>query len=374
MHRRQRSRTWAFVAGVAVAALLAPAVVGTASAQPVEEAAPASVTVLTLNVFHQGRGYAGKFSDSGRAAAAVAQSIKTAAPSVKVVALQESDDEFSKKVAAELNNVLGQKSWTAYTPPIGDDGQKADTSILTWKPSDHRPGNGNPTFTHKRLQPSTKDSSVPAVLVDGVWYYSLHTQYEPYGPDYYCKKGGSAPSRESIEKALEVQKAQAEDLLKWARQIKEPQVIMGDFNSPSSNDWDEANKSSHCDKTFPYTPAVSTFLDAPAKWKDAYREANKTLKPEVDKTWSINPADSKYDKDFDPDWRSERIDFILTLDGKSADSLTAVHTTKSNVFGPSLTDMQKSPQGAAAGDSGTSNPAKNWVSDHKGVMAELRIG
>ncbi|ANY07840.1 endonuclease/exonuclease/phosphatase family protein [Pseudonocardia sp. HH130630-07] len=263
--------------------------------------AATTVKALSLNVWVQGTK-----AQKPDPAARVAATITT--QGADVVALQETNTAFSDAVAAELGG------WSAVT--------QGDVSVLSREaPED------TATFTDGATAASAK--------VGGVWYYSVHLSYDPYAPYELCD--GRSP--EQVDASMTKQTDQAKALVGWARSDA-PQVILGDFNSPSGLDWVEATKDQHCGVVYDH-PTMRVFADA--GWTDTYRVAHPDPAADPGITWSTDP---QYTEQRDRD----RIDYVLTLDGAGQQ----LSTTASEVVGD------------------WADP--DWISDHYGVLTTLGTG
>lgn len=289
---------------IAMLAMLVPgATIGVTEAS----AAPATARVMTFNVFK-----AGANAPSGNGVADAAAAIRD--QGATVVAMQESNDSFPGAVAAELGD-----GWSEV-----HNGDVAILSSESIEQSENGPSDGARTV---------------AALIGGVWYYSTHLSYDPYGPYEFCQNGKSA---DEVTAAMATQIGQAETLRDYAVASK-PQVLMGDFNSPSGLDWTEAAKSQNCDTAYDW-PTMKRLYDA--GWADTYRQAHPDPVADPADSWSTTNKGTS-----DEPEPQDRIDFILSKDG--TDDGSGVTTDDSSMVGGATND---------------------WISDHYAFVSDLSFG
>ncbi|WP_394619949.1 endonuclease/exonuclease/phosphatase family protein [Lentzea sp. JNUCC 0626] len=265
--------------------------------------AATTVNLMTLNVYLRGTG-----DPAPDSAAAVAATIR--AHNSTIVALQETSSAFTAAVAAKLG-------WSHVT--------HGDVSVIS-------------AAAHTSTDRLTAAGApVAGAQIGGVWYYSTHLDYDPYGPYLFCNDGASAAT---VTAQMKSQVDQAVAIRNWA-QTPKAQVLMGDFNSPSGLDWVASARSRNCDTVYDWQ-TMRTFYAA--GWQDTYRVANPNPATTPGDSWSAKPSNSG-----DP---QDRIDYILTKSGSAASA--AVRTDSSAMIGS------------------WSDP--NWISDHYGFVSRITIG
>ncbi|KAL6863428.1 hypothetical protein ACO1O0_003682 [Amphichorda felina] len=157
-----------------------------------------------------------------------------------------------------------------------------------------------------------------------VIHWNVHLGYTPYGPYDFCFEGlsdeevlkneASSGRTPQIKNAL----VQMSEALDGADSV--PVLLTGDFNAPSHKDWTEANKDSHCGKTFDWPTSKEPEA---AGLIDSLREVHPDPVQDPHNTWSPifvkNPDYGNKDEPLD------RIDFVYHkgqgLTPKEADTL-----------------------------------------------------
>ncbi|MGX1773687.1 endonuclease/exonuclease/phosphatase family protein [Nocardia brasiliensis] len=176
--------------------------------------------------------------------------------------------------------------------------------------------------------------------INGIWIYSTHLDYLDYGPYNACF------DHDSTETILadESQRAkQADAIQNWAQSYS-PQILMGDFNTPSHLDWTAATKESHCGYAVEW-PATKILQDA--RWTDTYRAVNPDPVAAPGLTW-VPPYTTNSDYENKPE-PQDRIDFIFTKN--PADSATTISATAATTLGAT----------------------PDWPSDHHAVLSTISI-
>ncbi|WP_419998605.1 endonuclease/exonuclease/phosphatase family protein [Streptomyces boninensis] len=255
---------------------LAAALLGLAGSSPSASAAD-TLTVMTFNTWHGGS----QVSDGINK---IAQQITAA--DADVVALQESEGDSTKQIAAKLG-------WHAT-----DTGTDVDIiSRLPFEGEDWTDGG----------------AGTVAVKIKGVWIYSAHLDYTKYGPYNACFDNDSY---ETIYADEANRKKQAQEILDWSG--TSPAIVAGDLNTPSHLDWTADTKAAHCNSVVEW-PATKVFSDA--GYNDSYRKAHPDEAGTPGNTWS--PVVKENEGRPEP---QDRIDFILYRGG-------AVDTTGSRTWG-----------------------------------------
>ena len=278
------------------------------------------LTVMTWNLWHQGTQVQGYHS---KQVAFLSES------NVDIVGLQESHSARSKALADALG-------WNYYH---GNESH----GILTRYAIDDTYGD------------ITRGVGVRIGLGDdksiNVW--NLHLGYTPYGPYDFCFEGLSEEQVLANEarsgRTPQIQNAMNQMSPHLHEADTTPVLLTGDFNAPTHLDWIEANKDTHCGKTFDWPTSKEP---EKAGLIDSLRQVHPDPTADPHITWSPiflkNPGYGNKDEPLD------RIDFVYH---------------KGRALKPTAADTVVTGEPKPQPD----HKYNEWTSDHKAVIVTFDL-
>ncbi|MGI5193079.1 endonuclease/exonuclease/phosphatase family protein [Streptomyces sp. CA-288835] len=187
-----------------------------------------------------------------------------------------------------------------------------------------------------------------------VW--SIHLDYQHYGPYNACYEGMTPTQIEDIERNTSRRVVEINDILtraapeiNAAKSGGAPVFLAGDFNTPSHLDWVPEAASQNCGYSSVNWPATRAVSDAGLN--DSYRVVNPLPATMTGDTWS--PVYPKHNGSTGQDEPQDRIDFVHYVGSATPVSSTA--------------EVRGTPQPVP------NHQNNEWVSDHRAVVTTFGL-